>query len=146
MNPVPWLTRLALLVLATFGPATAAATEQAIHKCRDAQGVARYQDAPCPAAQRTEWVREADSAPPPAASPSPASPPPRPRATAPRATTARRTRHGNGVRGAVISLHRDAAACERAKKAREQAYARLGLRRDFATSRRMDDRVHTACR
>jgi hypothetical protein len=46
----------------------------------------------------------------------------------------------------VISIHRDAVACERARKARDQAYARLGLKRDFATSRKLDDRVNEACR
>ena len=34
----------------------------------------------------------------------------------------------------------------RAKQARDQAHARLGLKRDFATSRRLDDRVNAACR
>ncbi|HEV7270654.1 hypothetical protein [Pseudoxanthomonas sp.] len=43
-------------------------------------------------------------------------------------------------------MHRDAAACARAKQARDQTHARLGLKRDFATSRRLDDRVNTACR
>lgn len=146
MNPIAGLAWLALTVTACGLAAEAGA--QAIHKCRDGHGVVRYQDAPCPATQRTEWVREADAAPPPAVpalQARTAAPPPIAARSA-RATASRRPRTAGGVRGTVISQHRDAAACERAKKAREQAYARLGLRRDFATSRRMDDRVYAACR
>lgn len=141
MNPVPWL---AWLALAAWTGAMAA-TGQVVYKCSDDQGRSHYQDVPCPAALRPEWVRETGPAPSPTpqarATPSPKVDPAQRRLTAPR-----RARAPGSVRGVVISQYRDAVACERARKAREQAYARLGLRRDFATSRRLDDRVHAACR
>ncbi|MGR4874178.1 hypothetical protein [Pseudoxanthomonas sp. LARHCG66] len=120
-----------------------------IHKCRGADGQAHYQAMPCTSTQRTEWVRAYPADPPiPATSASSSS---APRATAradsprPRSRTGARRRQTSS-QGAVISMHRDAAACERAKKARDQAHVRLGLRRDFDTSRRLDDRVNAACR
>jgi hypothetical protein len=122
----------------------------AIHKCRGADGQSYYQATPCPATQRTEWVRDYPADP--AASVASARPAPtthtaeggsRPR----RESRARNPRRrGSSPQGAVISMHRDAVACERAKKARDQAYARLGLKRNFATSRKLDDRVNEACR
>lgn len=115
-----------------------------IHKCRGADGQPHYQATPCPSTQRTEWVRDYPPDPPAPAAPAtptvPATDSARPRAR----TGARRQKAS--TRGAVISMHRDAAACERAKKARDQAYARLGLKRDFAASRKLDDRVNAACR
>lgn len=120
-----------------------------VHKCRGADGQAHYQAMPCTSTQRTEWVRAYPADPPiPATSASSSS---APGATAradsprPRSRTGARRRQTSS-QGAVISMHRDAAACERARKAREQAHARLGLRRDFDTSRRLDDRVNAACR
>ena len=126
-----------------------------VHKCRGADGQAHYQAMPCTSTQRTEWVRAYPAYPadppippiPPTSAPSSSVP----RATAradsprPRSRTGARPRQTSS-QGAVISMHRDAAACERARKARDQAHARLGLRRDFDTSRRLDDRVNAACR
>ena len=118
-----------------------------VYKCRDHAGQAHYQASPCPATQHTEWRREY---------------PDKPSAQTdthliaarvaeqPHPTVSRRADHrprrGAAAQGAVISLYRDPAACERARQARDRAHARLGLRRDFATSRRLDDRVHDACR
>ena len=118
-----------------------------VYKCRDHAGQARYQASPCPTTQHTEWRREYPDKPsaltdtrPIAASV----------AEQPHPTVSRRADHrprrGAAAQGAVISLYRDPAACERARQARDRAHARLGLRRDFATSRRLDDRVHDACR
>jgi hypothetical protein len=120
-----------------------------VHKCRGADGQAHYQAMPCTSTQRTEWVRAYPAdAPIPATSASSSS---APRATAKAASPRSRSRAATRRRqaasqGAVISMHRDAAACERVRKARDQAHARLGLRRDFDTSRRLDDRVNAACR
>lgn len=119
-----------------------------IHKCRDREGRAHYQSTPCDAAQTTEWVRAFPHDPPVSVMTS-TQPETVSRATGrsgaarARSGTRRRT---SSAQGAVISMHRDAVACERAKKARDQAYARLGLKRDFATSRKLDDRVSEACR
>ncbi|TQM10688.1 uncharacterized protein DUF4124 [Pseudoxanthomonas sp. 3HH-4] len=118
-----------------------------VYKCRGADGQPHYQATPCPSAQRTEWVRDYPPDPPSAASPatSATSAAPAKDSSRPRARTAAR-RQKTAAQGAVISMHRNAAACERAKKARDQAYARLGLKRDFAASRKLDDRVNDACR
>ena len=128
-------------VLVCIGTSTWA--DDPIHKCRDTNGATTYQATPCAATQRTEWVRDYPNDPPPpvtSATPSAAN---RTDVVAPRKKHAR-------IRpaslGAVISIHRDPEACERAKTARDRAYARLGLKRDFTTSRRFDDRVNEACR
>lgn len=120
-----------------------------IHKCRDREGRSHYQATPCEQAQTTEWIRAFPPDPPVLATPSKSEP--TPRVAARSGGTRQRSRSGprrsaSSSQGAVISMHRDAAACERAKKARHQAYARLGLKRDFATSRKLDDRVNEACR
>lgn len=138
--PYPWRIALAcLLILAgssTWGG-------DPIHKCRAADGRTIYRGTPCASTERTEWVRDYPPDPPaPIAIV-------RPTAThktdeAPVRTQA--SRRKGSPQGAVISLHRDPEACARAKDARERAYARLGLKRDFATSRRFDDRVNDACR
>lgn len=118
-----------------------------VYKCRDPAGQAHYQASPCPATQHTEWRREYPAATQAQTDAHPMAP--RTAAT-PHATgnrrAASRPRRSASAQGAVISLYRDPAACERARQARDGAHARLGLRRDFATSRRLDDRVHDACR
>ncbi|WP_411851193.1 hypothetical protein ACLB90_00870 [Stenotrophomonas sp. LGBM10] len=50
------------------------------------------------------------------------------------------------LRGHLISVHRDPQACAAARQRREVAYRAVGLKRDFALSRRMDDQVFEACR
>lgn len=118
-----------------------------VHKCRGKDGQSHYQSAPCAPTQRTEWVRDYPQDPPMSAS-RVASTTPMPTQTGSQAKRApsgqRRARAP--AQGAVISMHRDAVACDRAKQARDHAYARLGLKRDFATSRKLDDLVATACR
>lgn len=118
-----------------------------VHKCRGKDGQSHYQSAPCPSTHHTEWVR--DYPPDPAR---PAGPVvattlmPAQAGAGTKRAPARQRRQNSAAQGAVISMHRDAVACERAKHARDQAYARLGLKRDFATSRKLDDRVNQACR
>jgi hypothetical protein len=48
--------------------------------------------------------------------------------------------------GAFISLHHQPRACATARRQREMAYVEVGMKRSFALSRRMDDRVYRACR
>ena len=117
-----------------------------VYKCRDHAGQAHYQASPCPATQHTEWRREYPDKPSAQTDTRPiaARVAEQPHPTVSRRAD-RRPRRGAAAQGAVISLYRDPAACERARQARERAHARLGLRRDFATSRRLDDRVHDAC-
>ena len=118
-----------------------------VYKCRDHAGQAHYQASPCPATQHTEWRREYPDKPSALTDTRPIA---ARVAEQPHPTVSRRADHrpcrGAAAQGAVISLYRDPAACERARQARDRAHARLGLRRDFATSRRLDDRVHDACR
>lgn len=134
-------------VLVTVGSATWGSDP--VHKCRGADGQSHYQSLPCASTQRTEWVRAYPPDPP---APLAAAPSTEPSDRARNAPSARSRSRGGAGRprttptGAVISMHRDAAACARAKQARDQAHARLGLKRDFATSRRLDDRVNAACR
>ncbi len=123
-----------------------AVTAQAIHKCRAGDGSATYQDRPCAPGTQQAWTRPMPAAEPTALAP--ARPPARQVAARNASTPAR-----SGTRkrrpapsGAVISQYRDPQGCEKAKAQRAQAYARLGLRRDFDTSRRLDDRVETAYR
>ena len=118
-----------------------------VYKCRDHAGQAHYQASPCPATQHTEWRREYPDKPSALTDTRPiaASVAEQPHPTVSRSAD-HRPRRGAAAQGAVISLYRDPAACERARQARDRAHARLGLRRDFATSRRLDDRVHDACR
>ena len=137
---------LAVVIVVLCAPASGG---NAIHKCRSPDGQSHYQSTPCAASQRTEWVRDypvGASSPVPS---TPLSPAPHPMGDDRRTRSPARgsaTRRQGTAQGAVISLHRDAAACERAKKTRDQTYARLGLKRDFATSRKLDDRVNEACR
>jgi hypothetical protein len=128
-------------VLVCIGTSTWA--DDPIHKCRDTNGTTTYQATPCAATQRTEWVRDYPKDPPAAVATTAPTVANRTEAAAPRKKHARTP---SSAQGAVISLHRDPEACERAKAARDRAYARLGLKRDFATSRRFDDRVNEACR
>ena len=118
-----------------------------VYKCRDHAGQAHYQASPCPATQHTEWRREYPDKPSALTDTRPiaASVAEQPHPTVSRRADSRPPRTAS-AQGAVISLYRDPAACERARQARDRAHARLGLRRDFATSRRLDDRVHDACR
>lgn len=144
-SPTAWCIVLACVLCLPHSPAWGSG---AIHKCAGPDGQSSYQSTPCAPTQRTEWVRDYPVAPsPPAARATPA---PAPRTAKgegrPRAATRSTGRRQRAVQGAVISLHKDPAACARAKKSREQAYARLGLKRDFATSRKLDDRVNEACR
>lgn len=120
-----------------------------VHKCRGQDGQTHYQAAACTATQRTEWVREfpVDPPAPTAAARMPPASPATVHADRPRRQGGSGTRRRQASpTGAVISMHRDAVACERAKQARDQAHARLGLKRDFATSRKLDDRISEACR
>ena len=117
---------------------------QTVYKCHDAYGRSRYQATPCATGSTQVWRREMEAAPvmtaPLVAHAHPVSTP---------ATL--RSSGKPGVRrqapqGAVISLHRDAAACARTKAQRDRALARRGLKRTFLELRRWDERVHEACR
>nr|WP_298128546.1 hypothetical protein [uncultured Pseudoxanthomonas sp.] len=139
------------IVLACVLVATGSATwgNDPVHKCRGTDGQSHYQSAPCASTQRTEWVRAYPPDPPApvAAATSPQEARTARRVESPRKPSRTGTRRASASpSGAVISMHRDAAACARAKKARDQTYARLGLKRDFVTSRKLDDRVNAACR
>lgn len=46
----------------------------------------------------------------------------------------------------MIPLQQQSLACTAARRQRETAYAKAGMQRGFALSRRMDDRVFHACR
>lgn len=133
--------------------ASAAVGAQSLYTCADSQGQNSYQSMPCNEHQQQLWARDI-----PTVSPSP----PAPRrsteasATKPKAplrtAAARSARSGGGKSsrsrssGAAISMHGDPAACAKAKERRSKAYERLGLKRNFETSRKMDDLVHEACR
>lgn len=134
---------------AVFAGATGMA--QSLYKCTDPQGHNSYQSESCSGHQQQAWTRDM-----PVASPSSRSLPVAAEAiSAKRKTPAslnrtvrsggrKSSRPGNG--GAVISLHSDPAACEKAKERRRKTYEKAGLKRNFETSRKMDDLVHQACR
>ncbi|WP_368563523.1 DUF4124 domain-containing protein [Pseudoxanthomonas sp. UTMC 1351] len=133
-----------------FLSATVAA--QSLYKCTDSQGRNSYQSVACSDHQQHVWTRDM----PVASSPSPAPH----RVAGPVSTkskvqppAARTARSGSGKSsrsrnrgGTTISLHNDPVACEKAKERRRKTYEKLGLKRDFETSRKMDDLVYQACR
>jgi hypothetical protein len=131
--------------------ASAASTAQSLYKCADPQGRSSYQSTPCSDHGQQVWAREM----PVASTPSPAPPTAsgaattKPKAPVPASRSARSggrktSRPRND--GAVISLHGDPVACEKAKERRRKTYEKLGLKRNFETSRKMDDLVYDACR
>jgi len=158
MSARRWL--LLLLLHALLLPATAGAQPpvQRIHKCR-VDGVASYQSLPC-AQHRTEQVWEVDVLPPGHRHAArieairrelkarerervrAANHPPHRSGHRPH----RRTNRSRAPPGAIISWHAQPARCDAARRQRQAAYRKAGLQRSFALSRRMDDRVHAACR
>lgn len=48
--------------------------------------------------------------------------------------------------GAIISLYQQPRACVTARRQRDTAYLKAGMKRSFALSRRMDERVFDGCR
>lgn len=141
-----------LLALAAAPPATVT-----IHTCIE-DGVRRHQSMPC-SSGHTEQIRAAPLVP---LSPANAQyieslrqdlkhrqeqkARQRPPATQPRPVKPRGPRHRARVRGAVISLHADPAACANARQRRDAAFLAAGMQRSFALGRRMDARVQAACR
>ena len=128
--------------------ASAGGKAQSLYKCTDPQGRNSYQSVACDGHQQQAWARDMPVA---------SSPPPnaveRVGTKKKAQATATRTARGEGRRsspprggGAAISLHADPVACERAKEKRRRTYEKLGLKRSFETSRRMDDLVYQACR
>ena len=128
--------------------ASAASTAQSLYKCTDPQGRNSYQSTPCSDHRQQVWTREMPVAPaPPTASSGVATTKrkaPVPAARSARTGGGKTPRPRNG--GAVISLHGDPVACEKAKERRRKTYEKLGLKRNFETSRKMDDLVYDACR
>lgn len=145
---------LCLFCAVMLWPLAADATE--VFKCRDARGQSHYQAAPCGEGMAQAWVRNVEA--PVAGAESHAQPDARVAkqssstrraqtgaAGAPNGTRVRRNTGGH-AQGAAISIHQDPAACEKAKADRDRAQEKLGLRRRFLDGRRLDDKVHAACR
>lgn len=123
---------IALLLLAC--PAAVAA--QQLHKCVDARGHVSYQSAPCEANQQQAWVRDA--------TPEPVQ---TPQATVPyRANRSPRAARVPARGSAAASLPTASSACEAARQRRESTLKTVGLKRDFALLRRLDDAVWNACK
>lgn len=158
MSARRWLLLLLLYALLPPVVAGAQAPVQRIHKCR-VDGVASYQSLPC-AQDRTEQIWEVDVLPPGRQHAArieairrelkarerervrAAKHPPHHSGHRPH----RRTNRPRASPGAIISWHAQPARCDAARRQREAAYRKAGLQRSFALSRRMDDRVHAACR
>ena len=89
-----------------------------IHKCRGADGQSHYQSAPCAPTQRTEWVRDYPEVSPTPTVSAPTTTPSRAQARTnpPSRASTRSRRPKASAQGAVISMHRDPAACARAKQ------------------------------
>jgi hypothetical protein len=134
--------------------ASAAAGAQSLYKCTDSQGRNSYQSAPCSGEQQQVWAQPLpDVRSPPASSRRAGGAPRAERAAVKRKSTrspaaTNATRKPAPARGgaAAISMHRDPGACESARERRQKTYQKQGLNRSFATSRKMDDMVHQACR
>ena len=123
-----------LMLGLALGLASAAANAQQVFKCNDA-GAITYQSAPCQGETLRSWNAVPEQATAPAAQRTSRSPQARP--------AARRARQHRGTHATRIPA---ASACERARRGRDQAYAKAGLKRDFKLSSDWDNRIHDACR
>ncbi|WP_449467062.1 hypothetical protein [Stenotrophomonas humi] len=110
-----------------------AAHAQQVFKCSDG-GHVSYQSSPCVGATLRSWD----------ATPEAVDPAVQARIESlrrelrPERRTSGRTRSNRPGRS-------PATACEQARKGRADAYAKAGLKRDFALSSHWDNRVHDAC-
>jgi hypothetical protein len=143
-------TRIAagLLLCALAVPSVA----QQVYKCVTKAGT-EYQSAPCSSGeaartwavdvaprsatvieneQRLDNLRQQNAA---AIAPRPA-----------RSNPTYRSNGGGGGRLHHISQYKDPSACETAKAERARVYEAVGMRRSFELSRRMDDKVWSACK
>ena len=122
-----------LLLLAVAGVQPAAPAQ--VFKCSDG-GQVSYQSAPCRGPPARTWIV----------------PPPGPVPGAAAAAGSQPLRSGPKPRraGTSTAVRRNARpredACAKARKGREAAYRRAGLKRGFALSSYWDNRVHDACR
>jgi hypothetical protein len=125
----------------------APANAQSMYKCTDPQGRNSYQHTPCRDHEQQVWTRELPTASVPAP-PNAAAAGTKSKATpsgrSARSGSKKSSRPRNG--STAISLHRDPAACEKAKEQRRKTYEKLGATRGFQISRDMDNLVHQACR
>jgi hypothetical protein len=136
-----WLCLLAIALVSS-------ASAQQVHKCIDG-GKTVYQSQPCEKGEPLKsWSAKPDA--------------PNPyrqarldqiareldqRKAADRyAAQGRQYSSGSGVRGASISILKDAGRCEAAKAERDRIYNAVGVRRSFELSRQLDDRVYEACK
>lgn len=138
-------TIAAVLALLACGHAGA----QSLYKCIDRQGATSYQSAPCDAAARTVWQREAPPEPPPDAEQlrARAAQRDRDRDRAESDHLSRRAGTSGPSRArstATRSPARD--GCAAAKARRERTLAAAGLKRTFDLLRRLDDAVYEACK
>ncbi|KRG67745.1 hypothetical protein ABB27_09005 [Stenotrophomonas terrae] len=128
-----------LLLVAAAGIGAAAAQGPAVYKCREGGGVS-YQSAPCAGRELKRW----------AATPESVDAAAELRLQAVREQLSKR--QAGSPATAARSVRRQPAApraqdpCERARKGRDKAYAKAGLKRDFAMSSVWDNKVQQACR
>jgi len=128
-----------LLLVAAAGIGAAAAQGPAVYKCREGGGVT-YQSEPCAGTELKRW----------AATPESVDAAAELRLQAVREQLRKRQAVNHGT--AAHKARRQPAApraqdpCERARQGRDKAYAKAGLKRDFAMSSAWDNRVQQACR
>ncbi|KRG51932.1 hypothetical protein [Stenotrophomonas beteli] len=104
-----------------------------VYKCVDGPHPV-YQQTPCPGRAAWRWEIPAEQSLPRGAV-APAITPVKP---------SHRQRRAARAQGALITISADAAACDRARRQREQALLKR-RRLDFVQRRQLDDAVHAAC-
>lgn len=110
------------------------AQAQQVFKCHDG-GAVSYQSLPCDGATLRSWE----------ATPDVVDSAAQARIEALRRELRSERRTGGRSRSSRSGKASTATACERARKGRTDAYAKAGLKRDFALSSHWDNRVHDAC-
>lgn len=132
--------RILLIVLA--GSVTAPAMGAELYRCVSAGGAVSFQDVPCAEGQQSRTIPVLVD--PVLVDPVRAEPAKRTASRA-KATASKPSASKSGSRGSDPRA-RQRAACEKARKQRDEALDRAGLNRTFETLRALDDRVHEACK
>ncbi|WP_269791630.1 hypothetical protein [Stenotrophomonas sp. Iso1] len=128
-----YVTRLTVITLLTCFFAMTAHS-QPVFKCSEA-GTVSYQSLPCEGATLRSWD----------ATPDAVAPSMQTRIASLRREARPERRASGRYRSGRSRKAPAATACERARKGRAEAYAKAGLKRDFALSSHWDNRVHDAC-
>lgn len=128
-------SRMIVMMLIAALPASAMAAK--LHKCVDAEEAVSIQSAPCPADQRTAWVRDVE--------PDPETLPVRPARPRSASPARQATRYAQPVYRAPPHDPKKA-ACDAARASAEHTRDKYWDKLNFEGRRRLDEQVRLACR